>query len=186
MAPTAEHRRRPLWTATRLAGWGAAAVLLLLPFVAMQFTDQVAWSFLDFVVAGVLVGGVGLLYELALRATPDWAYRAAVALALAAAFLLVWLNLAVGIIGSENNPANLMYAGVLVVGTGGALLARFRPLGMARALVASAVALGMVAGVALAVDSVAGAVLTAGFAAMCLGSAWLFRRGAGEQASAAS
>ena len=185
MAPNTD-RRRPQLTAFRLAGWGVAAALVLLPFVAMQFTDEVRWSVFDFIVAGVLVGGVGVLYELAVRSTPNWAYRAAVALALAAAFLLVWLNLAVGIIGSENNPANLMYGGVLVVGTGGALLARFQPMGMSRALVASAVCLGMVAGVALAVDSVAGAVLTAGFAAMCLGSAWLFRRGAGEQASAAS
>ncbi len=51
------------------------------------------------------------------------AYRFAVGVALAAAFLLVWMNLAVGLIGSEDNPANLMYFGVLAVGFIGAIIA---------------------------------------------------------------
>ena len=37
-------------------------------------------------------------------------------MAIVAAFLLIWINLAVGINGSEDNPANLMYGGVLTVG----------------------------------------------------------------------
>jgi thiazole synthase ThiGH ThiG subunit len=61
-----------------------------------------------------------------------------VALALVAAMLLVWVNLAVGIIGSEDNPANIMYLGVHAVLILGALLALFRPQGMARALFATA------------------------------------------------
>ena len=56
--------------------------------------------------------------------------------------MLVWINLAVGIIGSEDNPANLMYGGVLAVGVAGAVAARFRPGGMARALAATALAQG--------------------------------------------
>ena len=62
------------------------------------------------------------------------AYRAAVGVALAAVLLLFWVNGAVGIIGNENNPANLMYGGVLVVGIIGALITRLRPHGMARTL----------------------------------------------------
>ena len=50
------------------------------------------------------------------------------------------INLAVGVIGSEENPANLMFGGVLAVGIVGAVVARFRPRGMARALVSTAVA----------------------------------------------
>jgi hypothetical protein len=50
------------------------------------------------------------------------------------------MNLAVGIIGSEDNPANLMYGGVLAVGIIGAIIARFEPHGMARALVATTLA----------------------------------------------
>ena len=53
--------------------------------------------------------------ELAARMTGNSAYRAAVGVAVAAAFILVWMNLAVGIIGTEDNPAKLMYGGVLPV-----------------------------------------------------------------------
>ena len=81
--------------------------------------------------------------------TGNSAYRAAVGVALAAAFILVWVNLAVGIIGSEDNPANVMYGGVLAVGIIGAIIARFQPHGMARALVATALAQALVAVIAL-------------------------------------
>jgi hypothetical protein len=84
-------------------------------------------------------------YELAARMTGNSAYRAAVGVAVAAAFILVWMNLAVGIIGTEDNPANLMYGGVLAVGIIGALIARFQPDGMARALFATALAQALVA-----------------------------------------
>jgi hypothetical protein len=57
-----------------------------------------------------------------------------------AALLLVWVNGAVGLIGSENNRANLMYGGVLLIGAIGTLMARLRPEGMARASVATALA----------------------------------------------
>ena len=89
------------------------------------------------------------MYELAARKTGNIAYRAAVGVALAAALLLVWINLAVGIIGNEDNPANLMYIGVLAVGTIGAIIARFQPHGMARALFATALAQGLVVVIAL-------------------------------------
>ena len=68
------------------------------------------------------------------------AYRSAVGVALAASCILVWLSLGVGIIGKDGDPANLMYFGVLVVGIIGAVIARFRPHGLARALFAMALA----------------------------------------------
>ena len=67
-------------------------------------------------------------------------YRSAIGVALAAACILVWLSLGVGIIGKDGDPANLMYFGVLAVGIIGAIVARFRPQGMARALFAMALA----------------------------------------------
>lgn len=118
----------------------ATSCLLLIPLVAMQFTKEVNWTFFDFLVAGVLVFGTGLVYQLVARQAISTAYRLGLGLALAAGFLLIWLNGAVGLIGSEHNPANLLYAGVLAVAALGALLARFRPLGMTRAMVAAAVA----------------------------------------------
>lgn len=170
----------------RLAGWGTAAVLLVVPLVAMQFTDEVDWSAADFAVFGAMLAGAGGAFELAVRMTHNTAYRAAVGVALAAAFLLVWANGAVGIIGGEDNPANLMFGGVLAVGIVGAAVARFRPGGMARALVATAVAQALVAAIA----AVAGLgnifVPTVFFGALWLVSAWLFRRASLQPVAAGS
>lgn len=76
-------------------------------------------------------------------------YRAGIGIALVAACLLVWLSLGVGIIGKDGDPANLMYFGVLAVGIVGAVFARFRAHGMARALAATAVAQVVVAAIAV-------------------------------------
>jgi len=121
----------------------------------------------------ILCGGV----ELAVRMSRRRAYRAASGIALVAGFLLVWMNLAVGIIGSEENPLNLMYGGVLVVGLLGALLARFRPAGMVRTMAAMAAAQVVVAAVAQAAGHFTW-VLTAVFVAAWLASAWLYRKAA--------
>jgi hypothetical protein len=126
----------------------ATAFILLIPAVAMQFTDQVVWNLADFAIAGALLLGAGLTYELVARDGPN-AYRAAVGLAVAAALILVWVNLAVGLIASEESPANLLYGGVLVVGIIGAIIARLRPHGMARALFATALAQVLVPVIAL-------------------------------------
>ena len=67
----------------RFLGWGGAVALLLLPLIAMQFTHEVNWTLSDFIFAGVIVAIVGGTFELAVRASGNWAYRAAVALALA-------------------------------------------------------------------------------------------------------
>jgi hypothetical protein len=163
----------------------AVAFLLLLPLLAMQFTDEVAWDLADFAVAGALLLGTGLTYELAVRKVGNIAYRAAVGVALAAALLLVWINLAVGIIGSEDNPANLMYIGVLAVGIIGALILRFQPQGMARALFATALAQTVVALIALIAELGSPwsgprelLMLNGFFVALWVGSALLFLRAA--------
>ncbi len=168
----------------------AVAFILLLPLVAMQFTDEVVWDLADFIVAGALLVGTGLTFELAARMTGNTAYRAAVGLAVVAALILVWMNLAVGLIGSEDNPANLMYGGVLLVGIIGAIIARFRPHGMARALFATALAQALVPVIALiiwkpqvtSVEAFLGMLgvlgVNAFFAMLFVGSALLFRRAA--------
>jgi hypothetical protein len=127
----------------------ATAFILLLPLLAMQITDEVVWDLADFAVAGALLFGTGLTYVLAARKAGNIAYRFAVGVALAAALILVWMNLAVGLIGTEDNPANLLYGGVLAVGIIGAIIARFRPHGMARALFATALAQALVPVIAL-------------------------------------
>jgi hypothetical protein len=122
--------------------------MLLLALVAKQFIGEVSWVD-NLAQTGALLIGVGVAVELASRKTGEAAYRAAVGLALGSALLLGWVNGAVGIIGSEDNDANLMYGGVLVVGAIGAIIARFKPEGMARALFATALAQTLVAVIAL-------------------------------------
>jgi hypothetical protein len=181
--------RRRFW---RIAPWVLAATILLLPMVAMQFTQDVVWDATDFAVIGALLFGACGAYELAARSTGNTAYRAAVGVAVVAAFILIWINLAVGIIGSEDNPANLMYGGVLAVGLLGAFIVRFQPHGMARALAATALAQALVGVIALTAGlGFTGAnwpealvFLTGFFAALWLASAWLFRKAAREQTSA--
>ncbi len=186
-----DARRGSRW---RIAAWSIGTAFVLAPLLAMQVTDQVAWSAGDFVLAAALVGGLGLGFELVARRTGSRAYRAAIGVALAATFLLVWVNGAVGVLGSEDNPANLMYGGVLAVGIIGAITAQLRPHRMARALVATATAQTLVALIALL--GLSGStehirpedvLLGTGFFAMLwLTSAWLFHKAAGEREPADS
>jgi len=119
-------------------------LILMVPLVAMQFTDEVDWDLFDFILMGALLFGIGLAYELVARKSNAIVYRAAVGVALAAAFLLAWVNGAVGIIGNEGNSATLLYGGELAVGAIGALIARLRPYGMARTLFTMALAQALV------------------------------------------
>ena len=131
----------------------ATFLILLIPFLAMQFTDDVDWSVFDFVSFGALLFGSGLMYELITRKSGNKAYRAAVGVALAAVFFLVWINGAVGIIGNEDHPANIMYFWVIGIGIIGAFMARLRPLGMSRALFVTAAAQMLVPVIALIIGS---------------------------------
>jgi len=164
----------------------ATAFILLIPLMAMQFTDEVVWSLIDFAVAGALLFGAGLTYKLIAKKGSTTAYRAAVGIALTAVFLLVWVNGAVGIIGNESNPANLMYFGVVAVLVIGALIVHFRPHGMAHALFATALAQMLVPMIALIIwqsqiswggAGISGVFsLNAFFAILFVLSALLFRR----------
>ena len=75
----------------------ATALILLVPLVAMQFTDEVKWDRFDFVVAGGLLLGTGLLYEVAARTLSNPRHRAIAGAGLLMLLLLVWAELAVGI-----------------------------------------------------------------------------------------
>lgn len=78
--------------------WGLAAFALLLPLVAMQFTSEVDWDSTDFVVFGLMLLVACAGYEIAVRLTGKRAYRLAAGIVLLGAFLLIWMQLAVGII----------------------------------------------------------------------------------------
>lgn len=78
-----------------------AALLLLIPFIAMRLTGEVKWSRVDFIVAGVLLLGTGLMCELALRMVKKIEYRIAIIVAIVAVLFLIWIELAVGIFGTR-------------------------------------------------------------------------------------
>jgi hypothetical protein len=170
------------------------ALILVVPLVAMQFSDEWNWDLFDFVFAGTLLFGAGLAYELVAKRGDTAAYRIAVGLAVATALVLVWVNAAVGIIGHDES-FNLMYFGVLAIGIVGALIARLRPQGMARVLFAVAIAQIMVPVIVAMIPNLRGSLmeppgvvgvfgLNAFFAALWIGSAWLFRKAARQQTAA--
>lgn len=127
----------------------ATGLMLLVPLVAMQFSDEVAWTLSDFIIAGALIFGTGLAFILTTRNARKAVYRFAVGLALFSALFLLWANGAVGIIGSENNRINLVYFGVIAVGITGAWLSHLRARGMAVTLFAMAAAQAVIAIVTL-------------------------------------
>jgi hypothetical protein len=81
----------------RIGLWGSAVFLWLLPFVAMQFTDEVNWTAFDFAILGGMLVMACSAYELVVRLTANKTYRAAMAIALAVVSLVVWAQGAVGL-----------------------------------------------------------------------------------------
>lgn len=74
--------------------------LLLISFIAMQFTKGVTWSVMDFVVAGILLLGTGLAIEFVLRKVKNSKHRIIICILILLALLLLWLELAVGLFGT--------------------------------------------------------------------------------------
>jgi 4-amino-4-deoxy-L-arabinose transferase-like glycosyltransferase len=85
----------------RLTGIMLAVVLLLLiPLIAMQFTNEVNWDLADFVGMGVLLLGTGLMAELVMRKVKSKNYQIGLIVIILVGLFLVWAELAVGIFGS--------------------------------------------------------------------------------------
>ena len=78
----------------------AVAFLLLIPFIAMQFTTEINWSLFDFVLMGSLLLGTGLAVELVWRKVKKLEHRLALGGAVLLVLFLIWAELAVGIFGS--------------------------------------------------------------------------------------
>ncbi len=75
-------------------------ILLLIPFIIMQFTDNITWTILDFIIMGILLLLTGLLCELVLRKVTKINHRIILCISIVAIFLIVWAELAVGIFGT--------------------------------------------------------------------------------------
>ncbi len=120
---------------------GIAAIilgLLAIPFTATQLSDEVNWDVTDFIIMGVVLSFIAMAYELVARKSEKTNYRVGFGVGLVGAFLLFWVNGAVGIIGNEGQPANLLYGAVFLVGLVGAIISNFKAKGMAMTLYAAA------------------------------------------------
>lgn len=167
----------------------SAGLLLLIPLFAKLLTDEMKWSLFDFFAAWILLFTSFFLYKIVSGNIKNFEYRAAVGVAVGTGLLLVWTNLAVGLIGSEDNPANWMYVGVLAAGSLGAIIMRLQPKGMARVLFALAIIqmlislIALIAGLHLSPESSIVEILGVNgfFAVLWSGSALLFRNAAKEK-----
>lgn len=170
------------WSWLRYAGWAGAIGLILFPAVAMQVAPDlgVDWTFSDFVFATLMIGGTGLAIELVVRRSRSWTSLAGAVVALATGFLLIWSNLAVGYIGSEDNPYNLLFFGVTAVALLGSTIARFRSKGASWAMAAAALAHAAVGIGGLAQDPITGPI-TLVFTLMWLAAAALLRKAARDR-----
>ena len=78
----------------------ATVIILLIPLIAMQFTEEVKWSLFDFIVAGILLLSIGLLGEITTRKINKIKYRIVIYVALLVVLFLIWAELSVGIFGT--------------------------------------------------------------------------------------
>ncbi|HCX23386.1 MAG: hypothetical protein CMB80_33065 [Flammeovirgaceae bacterium] len=79
---------------------GAILILLSVPFIAMQLTEDVAWSGFDFLVMGGLLTVVGIGIEIAIRKLKTFNQRFIAVAVVVLFFLLIWIELAVGLFGT--------------------------------------------------------------------------------------
>lgn len=72
-------------------------LVLLIPLLGNRYVEGWNWRLNDFIVAGILIFGVGLLFQLICNKVNNRAHRVILVIALALVLILVWADLAVGI-----------------------------------------------------------------------------------------
>ena len=72
-------------------------ILLLIPLIAMHFTDEVNWTITDFIITGGLLFGAVLISEIVLRKIKNKNYKVGLLVAVIIILILIWIELAVGI-----------------------------------------------------------------------------------------
>jgi MFS family permease len=172
------------WNYWRIARWTAGLALLFTPLIMMQISDEWHWTIGSFLFAGVMIGGLGLLYELAERLSRSRAYRAGAAVALVTSFLTVWTTIV------RDDGTGIGFFLLVMTAVVGGFSAWFRPAGMARTMLGVAIMqalLGVAIATAPSTASISGALLHSGFfATLWLISAALFRVAAKEDHEAAA
>ncbi len=167
MSNAAVRRPLSLW---RFAGWGLIALLLSIPAIFRW-----PWTGSDFVIMGLLLGSVGLGVEFLARLSGSVFVRLGAIMAVLTAFLTIWVNLAVGMIG-DDEVYNLLFVIPMGLVLASGLASRLRPAAMVKA---SLLAAGLQAAIGLGGYGMdpRGAILSASFALFWLFAAALFRAG---------
>ncbi|MEH6779837.1 hypothetical protein, partial [Maribacter arcticus] len=75
-------------------------VILLIPFIAMQFTNEVQWTVADFIFAAGLLIGAGLAIEMVTRKIKNKTYKLILLVTIFSILILIWMELAVGLFGT--------------------------------------------------------------------------------------
>lgn len=168
-----------------------STALLIVPIIASFFLDGWLWTGFDYFFAWVMFSIASLAFTFIATSDRRMTYKLAVGITVVASFLLIWVNGAVGMIGDEGNPANLMYLGVVALALLGMAAARLRPLPMSYAMYVAASAQFIVPVIAMivwrpAMNEAPGMIgifaLNTLFVAMFAASALLFRRASDESA----
>lgn len=71
--------------------------ILLVPLIAMQFTDEVVWTLSDFIIAGILLFGAGTIFNFAMIKIKNRNYKIIAGIAILLILFYIWAELAVGI-----------------------------------------------------------------------------------------
>lgn len=131
------------WNGWRMTGWSVLFALFFLPAIAMRFTAEVDWTASDFLFAAVLLSALGIGAEIAVRVGRNAPHRMGIAIGALGGFLTVWINGAVGMLGSENEVTNLAFIALVGIAVVASFSVWFRP-GQMR-LIAAALAIGQFA-----------------------------------------
>lgn len=164
--------------------------LLLLPLVGNLTVEGWNWKWNDFLAAWVVFTLTTAFFRFLLtRQLGNLAYKLGAACAVLTGFVILWVTMAVQIIG-EDNPGNVLYLFTLLGGLIGGLFVRFRAAGLARVAFAMALALLAIPAVAVVrwpADFSPGypqvQLLSAGLAAMFVAAGLFFRRAASQAAA---
>ena len=78
----------------------APLALLLIPLIAMHYSDEVHWTLIDFAIMGVLLLVAGMWTQRVVKRVKSFPRRATYIILVILLFLLVWAELAVGIFGT--------------------------------------------------------------------------------------
>lgn len=155
----------------RVAGWGTMAVLLSLPAI-LRFP----WTVSDFVIMGIMLLSVGLGIEFLIRRSGSAFVRLGAVVGVLTCFLTVWVNLAVGMIGDEDNPYNQLFLIPIFLFIAGCVATRVQPRRMSLVMLAAAAAQLLLGLGGLGTDQ-RGGIFSMLFSLLWLFGAALFRAG---------